>query len=95
MAEESKSDTGVTGLPAPPPLPARLTDPRWPVMIGSVAWFVAFCVLLVAHLGFGQPTGMPLWVTLSGWVLGVIGLAILAWQRAAARRGSRGAQIGA
>ena len=97
MAEESKSDTGDggTSLPAPPPLPARLVDPRWPVVIGTVVWFVAFCVLLVAHLAFGRTAAMPLWVTLSGWVLGLIGLAILAWQRSASRRGSRGAQTGA
>jgi hypothetical protein len=56
---------------------------------------VAFCVLLVARFAFHLAVSSALWVTLSGWILGFAGLAILAWQRSAARRGSRGAQTGA
>jgi hypothetical protein len=36
-----------------------------------------------------------LWTALAGWVLGLIGLSIYAWQRAAARRGTKGSSRGA
>ena len=80
-------------LRQPPPLPSRLTDLRPPLWIGIGLWFIAFVVLLVARLGFhtGPPT-VWLWTCLAGWVLGLIGMGIVHWQRDAARRGSRSAQ---
>jgi hypothetical protein len=77
---------------APPPLPARLVDARPVLWIGTTLWFLAFCGLLVAGLGFHAVTSVWLWTCLAGWVLGLIGMAIVSWQRAAARRGARGAQ---
>ncbi|KAA2263030.1 DUF2530 domain-containing protein [Solihabitans fulvus] len=81
-------------MPPPPPLPPRLADPVPIVMTGTALWFVAFVAFLVAKLGFGAGDDVWLWSCLSGWVLGVIGYGVFRWQRAAARRGSRGAQQG-
>jgi Protein of unknown function (DUF2530) len=73
----------------PPPLPAVLLDP-WPIIaIGALAWLVA------AVAAFAVPaltTWRPL--TLAGLAVGVLGTSIFLWQRAAARRGARGAQTG-
>lgn len=84
-----------TTLRQVPPLPSRLTDLRPPLWIGIGLWFAAFVVLLVARLGFhtGPPT-IWLWTCLSGWLLGLIGMSIVYWQRGAARRGARAAQQG-
>jgi hypothetical protein len=75
--------------PTPPPLPALLLDP-WPVIAaGALAWLVA------AVTAFAIPaliTWRP--VTLAGLGVGVLGTSIFLWQRAAARRGARGAQKG-
>ena len=76
----------------PPPLPARLVDIRPALVILTSLWFLAFCGLLVAWLAFGSKWTVWLSTCLAGWVLGLIGFGILAWQRAAARRGSRTAQ---
>jgi hypothetical protein len=79
-------------LAVPPPLSTRLTDPNRPVAVGTALWFLAFVALLIAHYGFGAGSTLVLTTCLSGWVLGLIGLGILYWQRSAARRGSRSAQ---
>ena len=79
-------------LRTPPPLPARWVDMRPVLALGTGLWFVAWCVLLVARYGYHVPTGIWLPTCLAGWVLGLIGTAIMYWQRAAARRGSRTAQ---
>ena len=72
-----------------PPLPAVLLDP-WPIIaIGALAWLIA------AVAAFAIPaltTWRPL--TLAGRAVGVLGTSIFLWQRAAARRGARGAQTG-
>lgn len=60
--------------------------------LGTALWFIAFVVLLVAQLGFHVNSSEWLWTCLAGWLLGLAGLAIVASQRAAARRGDRGAQ---
>jgi hypothetical protein len=67
-------------------LPKRLTDLTPVVIVGMVSWAVALAVLLFTTSG--------LWVqtTLAGIGLGFIGLGIIGWQRAAARRGSKSAQ---
>jgi hypothetical protein len=73
----------------PPPLPGVLLDP-WPIIaIGALAWLVA------AVAAFAVPALMS-WrpMTLAGLAVGVLGTSIFLWQRAAARRGARGAQTG-
>jgi hypothetical protein len=73
----------------PPPLPAVLLDP-WPIIaIGALAWLVAAVAAFVVP---ALTTWRPL--TLAGLAVGVVGTSIFLWQRAAARRGSRGAQTG-
>lgn len=79
-------------LLTPPPLPERWVDMRPVLAIGTGLWFVAYCVLLVARYGYHVPTGIWLPTCLAGWIIGLIGTAIMYWQRSAARRGSRAAQ---
>ncbi|TQJ02889.1 DUF2530 domain-containing protein [Amycolatopsis cihanbeyliensis] len=89
MEEPSNDAGGTGGLSAPPELPTRLLE-LWPVVVvGTGLWLAAFLVLLLT----GQD-GVWLWTTLAGWVLGLIGFGVMAWQRVAARRGARGAQRG-
>ncbi|PXY32619.1 hypothetical protein BAY60_00610 [Prauserella muralis] len=70
-------------------MPKRLAGLWAPVIIGTVLWFVAFVVLLLAGVD-----GVWRWTTLAGGGLGFVGMGIMAWQRAASRRGTRGAQRG-
>ena len=60
----------------------------------SLLWLLAAVVLLVAALLGWRP--LDIWFTacLAGVALGGMGYGIYTWQRAAARRGSRGAQPG-
>ena len=76
----------------PPPLPARWVDMRPVLALGTGLWFVAYCVLLVERYARDVDTGIWLPTCLAGWILGLIGTAIMYWQRSAARRGSRSAQ---
>lgn len=71
-----------------PPLPPAFTRMRTVVGIGTVLWLAAAVVTLL--------TGPPLLATtcLVGAALGGVGWAVFAWQRSAARRGSRLAQSG-
>jgi Protein of unknown function (DUF2530) len=70
-------------------LPAALLQ-VWPVIIvGALAWLVATVAAFVVP---GLETWRPL--TLAGLGVGVLGTTIFLWQRDAARRGARGAQIG-
>jgi hypothetical protein len=87
--------TPAPALRQPPPLPARLVDLRPLLVIGISLWFLAFCGFLVARLGFHTGSWVWLWTCFCGWVLGLIGLSVVYWQRGAARRGSRAAQQGA
>ncbi|GGM43205.1 hypothetical protein GCM10012275_12710 [Longimycelium tulufanense] len=77
-----------------PSLPRALVNPDPVVAVGSAAWFVVFCVLLVTQVLLGDGPTVWLWTALAGWVLGGIGFLVIRWQRSAARRGSRGAQQG-
>jgi hypothetical protein len=74
---------------APPPLPEVLLDPRPIIAVGAAAW------LLAAVAAFVFPS-LSSWrpLTLAGLAVGVVGTSIFLWQRAAARRGARGAQTG-
>lgn len=77
---------------APPPLPkARLGV--WHIGVpGTLLWLAAFVVLLFFIPQLQANDAMVwLWTCLSGFVLGLIGLSIYGWQRAAARGGRRGA----
>lgn len=77
----------VTGaLRHTPELPKRLTDLTPVVIVGTTIWAVALVVL------FFTTSGLWVQTALSGFVLGFIGMAIIGWQRAAARRGSKSAQ---
>ena len=78
----------------PPPLPARLSRPGLIAAAGSIVWALVTLGLLVAWLVGARP--LDLWFTtaLAGTVLGGFGYGVFAWQRAAARRGSRSAQRG-
>ncbi|AXX27824.1 hypothetical protein APASM_0459 [Actinosynnema pretiosum subsp. pretiosum] len=58
-------------------------------MVGSTLWLVALVVTLL----IGAPA-VVVWTCAAGGALGVIGFGIFAWQRSAARRGSRTAQSG-
>jgi hypothetical protein len=86
VASEGNLDTAKK---SPPPLPKRLVDLRLPVVAGSVVWFVAWAVLLISGTARDWQ-----WIALAGWVLGIIGMLVMWWQRSASRRGSRGAQRG-
>ena len=72
-----------------PPLPAGLTRMRTVIGVGTVLWLVAAAVVLLTG-----PPPLLLTTCLVGAGLGGVGWAIFAWQRAAARRGSRTAQSG-
>jgi hypothetical protein len=61
---------------------------RTVIGVGTVLWLVAAAVVLVT----GPPSLLA--TCLVGAGLGGVGWAIFAWQRAAARRGSRTAQSG-
>jgi hypothetical protein len=91
MEPEPPTDTQKS-LPPPPPLPERLVALQPLLLVGTVIWFVAFGVLLILRYGYAVGPPIWLWTALSGTVLGIIGFLIMWWQRAASRRGSRGAQ---
>ncbi|MGH3773306.1 MAG: DUF2530 domain-containing protein [Pseudonocardiaceae bacterium] len=74
-------------VPAPLPLPRRLTDPRPVVGVGTLTWFAATTVLLITN---GPPAWI--WACLTGGLLGLTGFAIIHWQLSASRGGSRGAR---
>jgi Flp pilus assembly protein TadB len=59
---------------------------------GTALWLVAAVVLLIARYGFDVGPPIWLWTALTGFVLGLIGLPVMVWQRRASRRGARGAQ---
>ncbi|MEJ2858301.1 MULTISPECIES: DUF2530 domain-containing protein [unclassified Saccharothrix] len=84
MAEQTQSP------PAPPPLPARLTDPVPAIAAGTTLWFLAFVAILL----FARDQTTLLWTCAAGCGLGFIGYGIFRWQRSAARKGSRTAQQG-
>ncbi|EHR52927.1 Protein of unknown function (DUF2530) [Saccharomonospora marina XMU15] len=67
-----------------PQLPRSLVNLWPPMILGTVLWFLAFAVLLITGV-----RGVWLWTTLAGGGLGIVGMGIMLWQRAAARRGSR------
>ena len=73
----------------PPPLPARLRDPRPVIVVLTLAWLVAVVAAFTVH---GLETWRP--TAVAGLALAVPGTGIYFWQRHAARTGARGAQTG-
>ena len=73
----------------PPELPATLRDPRPVIIAGAALWALAtLAAFTIAALKDWRP------VTIAGLGVSVVGVSIFLWQRAAARRGARGAQTG-
>lgn len=91
MEPEPSTDTQKSPL-TPPPLPDRLLALPPMIWVGTAVWFVALCALLVARYVFDATPPIWLWTALAGTVLGLLGMPIMAWQRHASRRGTRGAQ---
>jgi hypothetical protein len=85
MAEPTPS----TDTPQPPPLPPSL------LRVQPVVGAIAVCWLIAVVLAFTVPA-LHDWrpVTIAGLGVGVFGTSLFLWQRAAVRRGSRGAQTG-
>ena len=71
-------------------LPPVLADPRPVVLACLVGWIVAIVVALIA----GGPSSPVLPICYAGLGIGALGVGVFLIQRAAARRGSRGAQQG-
>jgi len=88
MSKEEHGNDLVTA-PTPPPLPRSLTDPAPVVLVGTLAFLLAFVIMLLV----GAPA-LWTWSCLAGVGLGFVGYGVFRWQRAAARRGSRTAQEG-
>ncbi|HKS45195.1 MAG TPA: DUF2530 domain-containing protein [Amycolatopsis sp.] len=94
MADSINSRVAKGTLRPVPELPPRLIDLFPIVLVGTGLWLAAFVVLLVHALISDQAPGVWLWTTVAGVVISCMGLGIMSWQRAAARRGSRSAQTG-
>lgn len=77
-----------------PELPPRLTALFPLVVAGALAWFVGIVVFAIRDFGAGRGPSVWLWTCVAGVGLSFIGMGIMTWQRAAARRGSRSAQTG-
>lgn len=77
------------GPPKPPALPSALLDPRPVVAAGAAVWaLAAVAAFAVPDLASWRP------ISVAGLGVGALGTSIFLWQRAAARRGARGAQSG-
>jgi Protein of unknown function (DUF2530) len=89
MAEQTPSTEPSADAPQPPPLPAGLLRVQPAIAAIAVGW------LLAVVLAFTVP-GLHDWrpVAIAGLGVGVFGTSLFLWQRAAVRRGSRGAQTG-
>jgi hypothetical protein len=78
----------------PPPLAPSLTRMSTVVGVGTLLWLLAAAVVLVAILMGAPLPPLVLTTCVVGAALGGVGWALFAWQRSAARRGSRTAQQG-
>lgn len=76
-------------MPDPPTLPHRFSDPVPVIAAGTVLWALA-AVVAALLTGFGE----VFWTCVAGLGVGAFGASVFAWQRIAARRGSRLAQTG-
>ena len=73
-----------------PELPAKLRAPEPVIVIGMVIWAAATLIVWLADIGPDN----ALTICLVGLGVGVLGTTIVLVQKAAVRRGSRGAQEG-
>jgi hypothetical protein len=78
----------------PPPLPPGLSRPGVIALVGSIAWALATVVVLVVSVSTGRPLDLLFATCATGTAVGGFGYGVYAWQRSAARRGSRTAQDG-
>lgn len=80
------------GAYRPPPLPP-VTTGVWHIAVpGTAVWLVAFVILLFFIPELQADDAMTwLWTCLAGFVTGLLGLSVYAWQRRAARLGKRSA----
>ncbi len=78
----------------PPPLSPRFDRMTTVLLVGTALWLAAAAVLLVAWLAGARPLDIWFLTCVVGAALGGVGYSVFAWQRAAARRGSRTAQHG-
>ncbi|MCW4356011.1 DUF2530 domain-containing protein [Hoyosella sp. YIM 151337] len=76
--------------PEPPPLPARLSDPRPVIAVGTLGWTVATIIVLAS----GERYADYLWICVAGLGVAAFGGLIFLLQRHAMRRGDRSAQRG-
>lgn len=76
--------------PQIPQLPAKLRAPEPVIIVGMVIWAIATLVVWLGDIGPDR----ALTVCLVGLVVGVMGTILVLVQKAAVRRGSRGAQEG-
>lgn len=83
-----------SGPQAPPELPKALVDLAPPVIVGTIGWVVALGVTLGLRYGAEVEVGPWPATAIAGFGLGLLGLAIISWQRRASRRGTKGAQLG-
>ena len=89
-------DTDARRPASPPPLPPIRGGIGYIVVPSTIAWFLAFVVLLFFIPDLRAHDAMIwLWTCLAGGILGLMGLGVYGWQRAAARQGRRGAQTSA
>ena len=66
--------------------PAVQINARRIVVIGTALWFVAFVVLLPFYGWLGtHHHRLWLWTCLAGWLLGLLGLALMSRHRKAGR----------
>ncbi len=76
---EATSLSGVKGLVQPPPVQMNA---RRIVVLGTALWFVAFVVLLPFYGWLGDHGHrIWLWTSLSGFLLGFVGYALMARHR--------------
>ncbi|EGD54225.1 DUF2530 domain-containing protein [Gordonia neofelifaecis] len=76
--------------PQIPQLPAKLRAPEPVIVVGMLVWAAATLVVWLTDLGSDR----ALAVCLVGLGVGVLGTGVVLLQKAAVRRGSRGAQEG-
>ena len=94
MTDPINRGDGKDTLRPVPELPQHLTALFPIVVAGAFAWLIGFVVFAIRDFGASRSPSIWLWTCVAGVALSLIGMGIMTWQRAAARRGSRSAQTG-